>query len=333
MGTVVQPERMNEGDEILPGTVVQTGADGVVMVRHQWPSDVPSRDCVLLAIFGYGQSYTVSEDTTPGRCETTVPTSPGDLAPGRPFLARETRYGDAKFDDTPPERVLTSQRRWQAFDAWVRNADRAFTGSVTAVTAGTIRVRPASGPARTFTFNRDTVSRPVSARELLDQRVRLDYRARAARLEVVRVQLLAGGSRGTVGPVVDGGLTSPPRPERPTVPGRSAPGRGAPPTPPSTSTNWECSLDLHQGDTGTLVMVRTGEAVRGKTAILRGPQTHEISGIWSDRVVRFDRTLSETSRQVFVGVAEPVSPTEVRMAGRFAAGFRGIWSAECRQAD
>jgi hypothetical protein len=334
MGTVVRPELINEGDEIPPGTVIETGADGMVMIHHQWPSDIPSRDCVLLAIFGYGQSYTVSQDATPGRCETTVPSNPADLAPGRPFLARETRYGDAKFDDpSVPDRVRASVASWQAFDAWVTRADRAYSGTVSAVGSGTISVRAGSGPARTFTIDPNTVSSPVRVIELLNRRVRLDYRQAGTRLQVLRVHLLSAAGPQVIGPAIVGGERARGRgPSRPPVPGRG--GSQTPPTPaPTASEAWGCSLDLHQGDTGTLVLARTGEAIRGKTAIVRGPQEHEIAGTWIGEVVRFDRILSPTSRQVFVGIAEPISRTEIRMAGRFAAGFQGTWSADCRRSD
>lgn len=95
---------------------------------------------------------------------------------------------------------------------------------------------------------------------------------------------------------------------------------------------WACDVDLHQGDTGTLQMTVTGTAVDGSMTVRRGgapPVTTPIKGSWNGEVVRFTRTLSATSEQPFLGVAAREGDRPVKMAGRFAAGFDGVWSATC----
>ena len=127
IGTIISPAGANEGDTIPPKTEIQTGENAMVMVEHRWRSDVQSRDCILVVIFGYGATYTVSDNETPGRCETTIPANPEDFQSGQPFLASETRYGDAKFDEAKvPDKVKTSQSQWTSFHQWARNTQRTF---------------------------------------------------------------------------------------------------------------------------------------------------------------------------------------------------------------
>lgn len=111
--------------------------------------------------------------------------------------------------------------------------------------------------------------------------------------------------------------------------------------------NWQCELDLHQGDTGVLKFTKNGRNIEGKTVVSRntgaGPFEHTISGTWRGEVIDFKRTLNPpTSQQRFKGIAlrtadatnrptdvRPDDPT-IRMAGRFAFKYSGIWSADCR---
>jgi hypothetical protein len=97
--------------------------------------------------------------------------------------------------------------------------------------------------------------------------------------------------------------------------------------------HWKCDVDLHQGDVGTLQFTVMGTAVEGTLVDTRGPGaapvTTNVRGSWADDVVRFTRSLSATSEQPFVGIAARDGDRPVKMAGRFAAGFDGIWSATC----
>lgn len=334
LGTLVKPEGVNEGDTLPPGTLVQSGSDALVMVEHQWPSDIPGRACVLVAIFGYGESYTVSESGTPGRCDTTVPTDPAAFQPGQPFLSRETRYGDAKFDEpTVPAKVSASKAQWRTFDDWVANAQRTFTGVVTLVTGTRIRVRsPQSGNQRSFSVNPSTVDSPVALDTLIDKSVRLDYRMAGSGPEALRVQLTSPPSVavGTDRKLVLPKVQVPQQPVEPVSPADS------PAEPEDTGEvadqvveNWTCSIDLHQGDTGTLEFSRQDGKIRGAMIITRGEQSHAISGTWKRDSIEFWRALSESSGQPFTGVVTAAEDGAVRMAGRFAHEYRGLWSAEC----
>ena len=93
--------------------------------------------------------------------------------------------------------------------------------------------------------------------------------------------------------------------------------------------SWECSLDLHQGDTGTLSFARQGSAISGATYVERGDHKHQINGSWQGNKITFRRTLGGNSVQDFDGIAITINDREVRMGGRFAARYNGVWSANC----
>ncbi|MDH3346721.1 MAG: hypothetical protein OEM02_01285 [Desulfobulbaceae bacterium] len=111
---------------------------------------------------------------------------------------------------------------------------------------------------------------------------------------------------------------------------------------------WQCELNLHQGDSGTLEFTRQGNNISGQTVVSRntgaGPFTHQISGDWHGEIIEFKRTLNpSSSHQMFRGIAlhtkdslnnqsdmRPGDPT-IRMSGRFAFKYSGIWSADCRK--
>ena len=94
---------------------------------------------------------------------------------------------------------------------------------------------------------------------------------------------------------------------------------------------WRCGSDFGAGGRGSIEFKVTrspeGGGLSGFTEA-RG-STHKISGFWKGESIRFTRRLSATSIQVFKGVAVEVDAETVRMGGRFAAGFRGVWSADC----
>ena len=97
---------------------------------------------------------------------------------------------------------------------------------------------------------------------------------------------------------------------------------------------WDCAIDLHQGDTGTLTISRTGTSLVGRIIVSRNgvPSEHAIDGEWSDDRITFIRHLSATGRdiQAFTGVALAGDDGRARMAGRFARSFEGVWSADCK---
>ncbi len=328
-GTIVQPEGANEGDTLAGGTVIETGADGIAMVENRWRSDIPGRQCIEIAIFGYGQSYRVSADETPGRCDTTIPTDPGSFREGEAFLTKETRYGDAAFDEpNPPEKVKVSEAQWRGFDQWMRNAERTFTGDVVSVGGGKIRVRsPMTNRTVSFAADASAAGNSVSLDSLVDERVRVDYKYAPTGPRAIRISPTAPAATDTfVVPAVPvgGDIVIGDRPGPGTV--RPLPGR----TGETRAEAWICTVDLHQGDTGKMEFTRRGVDIRGAMLITRGPQKHGISGTWKDDSIRFVRVLGQNSRQQFEGTVSRTSGGQVRMAGRFAHEFSGVWSADCK---
>jgi ribosomal protein L7/L12 len=328
-GTIVQPEGANEGDTLAGGTVIETGADGIAMVENRWRSDIPGRQCIEIAIFGYGQSYTVSADETPGRCDTTIPTNPGSFREGEAFLTKETRYGDAAFDEpNPPEKVKVSQAQWRGFDQWMRNAERTFTGDVVSVGGGKIRVRsPMTNRTVSFAADASAAGNSVSLDSLVDERVRVDYNYAPTGPRATRIRLVTPAVAQPLGSpdlLVGGGVVIGGAQDLGTV-------RPPPGTPSDTrADSWICTVDLHQGDTGKMEFTRRGVDIRGAMLITRGPQKHGISGTWKGDSIRFVRVLGQNSRQQFEGTVSRTSGGQVRMAGRFAHEFSGVWSADCK---
>lgn len=118
IGTIVSPANLKPGDSVPIATTIRTGADGLVMLTQTWASDIPGYPCESVAIFGYGQTYTVTPDATPGSCRITAPLAIPDA--GRAILSRATRYADPKFDDfSVPSQVTTSQEQWRTFNQWI----------------------------------------------------------------------------------------------------------------------------------------------------------------------------------------------------------------------
>lgn len=94
---------------------------------------------------------------------------------------------------------------------------------------------------------------------------------------------------------------------------------------------WTGTIDLHQGDTGTIEFSRTGGLISGKIVVHRGDNTMEtpIQGEWADTSIIFNRTLSATSYQPFKGTVTVLDDGHVTMAGQFAAGYAGTWTSDC----
>jgi hypothetical protein len=101
--------------------------------------------------------------------------------------------------------------------------------------------------------------------------------------------------------------------------------------------DWVCTLDLHQGDTGTLRFTRDWKGnIEGTTIIFRRDQSfeHAIRGRWLESKIDFKRQLSGQSYQPFEGeTREEQDGQLVVMKGRFAAKMAGEWSAECRRRE
>src|SRR4051812_34264123 len=87
IGTIVQPSNLKAGEFVARGTTIQSGANGMVMISHQWPAD--GGDCVSVTVFGYGRSYTVAPDASPQGCKEVRPLE--IPAAKQAFLATSTR--------------------------------------------------------------------------------------------------------------------------------------------------------------------------------------------------------------------------------------------------
>jgi WD40 repeat protein len=98
---------------------------------------------------------------------------------------------------------------------------------------------------------------------------------------------------------------------------------------------WTGTIDLHQGDTGTIEFSLENGLIAGKIIVHRGDNTIEtpIQGEWADGSITFNRTLSATSYQPFRGTVTVLEAGHVTMAGQFAAGFSGTWSGDCSRAE
>lgn len=95
---------------------------------------------------------------------------------------------------------------------------------------------------------------------------------------------------------------------------------------------WKCRIELHQGDIGGLEFSLMGDDLTGGLTVGHGADsttTTTIEGAWTTNVIHFTRVLPSSEVQPFVGIAVRAEDGKVRMAGRFASGFEGIWSATC----
>jgi hypothetical protein len=102
--------------------------------------------------------------------------------------------------------------------------------------------------------------------------------------------------------------------------------------PAAAKEQWTCTLDLHQGDRGSLSFVAAESGISGETAVQRGDteMRHRISGSWKGDRVSFRRDLGGGTVQDFVGISVRTEGGDVKMAGRFAHAFAGVWSADCQ---
>ena len=323
-GEVVEPDNLNEGDSLRAGDKVRTGADGVVMIEYRWRSDVPGYDCQHLEIFGYGASYTVTAIESPGQCVTRVASVPDSGT----FSNSATRYGDASYDDpNPPAKVTNSRAQSRDLDRWIRNAQRAYTGKVEYISNREIEVKGArAGSSKTFSLTASALAGHADRNSLVGKDVRLTYRASGYRPEAFHIEVLSSGAVAQPFVVVPleppvfepGGTTEAPE----TKP--------APPSPAPTTQTWRCEVDLHQGDVGTIELMRSDEKVRGAMYIEGFNDKYAISGTWKGDKIEFWRELSPSSGQPFTGTATRTSTNVVAMAGRFANQYSGVWSADCK---
>jgi hypothetical protein len=165
---------------------------------------------------------------------------------------------------------------------------------------------------------------------LVGRRVRLDYRVGALgpeALGIVQTSPQSPSPRNVpAAPVGIGAARGANLPVVPAPPAQRGPRANAAPAAQA----WRCKTDLHQGDVGTIELRRRGTDISGVITIERGNQRHRLAGSWQEQRIEFTRQLSESSSQPFIGVAVE-SGNAVRMAGRFANRYSGVWSADCER--
>jgi len=94
---------------------------------------------------------------------------------------------------------------------------------------------------------------------------------------------------------------------------------------------WECALDLHQGDKGTLTLNRSGDDLDGIIRFSRNGNEFEseVSGSWNAGKIDLTRLLDADSTELMTGIAVALGTKKMNIGGRYSAGFQGVWSANC----
>lgn len=99
--------------------------------------------------------------------------------------------------------------------------------------------------------------------------------------------------------------------------------------------NWECAIDLHQGDTGVLSLQRSGDQLTGMITVTRNESIFEtkVNGQWLNNEITIKRLLGANSSDTMSGVVIAIGTEEVKMGGRFSDTYQGVWSADCNLAS
>lgn len=99
----------------------------------------------------------------------------------------------------------------------------------------------------------------------------------------------------------------------------------------SGTQNWECALDLHQGDIGTLSLIRDNNNLQGVISYRRNDSAFEndVSGSWNGDTITLKRIVGSDSSEDMSGVAIVLGSQKVNIGGRYATNYQGVWSADC----
>lgn len=94
---------------------------------------------------------------------------------------------------------------------------------------------------------------------------------------------------------------------------------------------WECALDLHQGDTGTMSLNRSGNNIDGEIRVTRNELVLEsnLDGRWIGNEIDLNRLLDSNSSEAMTGVVLALGTEKVKIGGRFSNDYHGVWSADC----
>ena len=99
----------------------------------------------------------------------------------------------------------------------------------------------------------------------------------------------------------------------------------------SPNQRWECALDLHQGDKGTLSLNRKGDNVNGAIQFSRNDNVFDsdVSGSWVGNQIDLIRLVGSDSTEQMAGVVVALGTEKVSIGGRYSIGYQGVWSANC----
>lgn len=99
----------------------------------------------------------------------------------------------------------------------------------------------------------------------------------------------------------------------------------------NSTEQWQCALDLQQGDKGSMTLEKSNASVTGSISINRNGSdfSQEVEGRWNQQEVELKRFVNNSSNQTMHGIAIRVGSKQVKMGGRFAEGLNGVWSADC----
>lgn len=94
---------------------------------------------------------------------------------------------------------------------------------------------------------------------------------------------------------------------------------------------WECAVNLQQGDTGTMSLSKDGDQVEGSITTVRNSNnfSSELSGRWSDNAINLKRLLDANSNEPMAGIVVTLGTKKVKIGGRFSSEYQGVWSADC----
>jgi hypothetical protein len=99
-----------------------------------------------------------------------------------------------------------------------------------------------------------------------------------------------------------------------------------------TQQEWQCDVDLHQGDSGVLFLIRAEGKVKGGIKIDSNttPMNHRIGGTWKDGLLNLNRLFRSDVDYAMAATMQRTEKKLVQLGGRYGLAFKGVWSGECK---
>ncbi len=94
---------------------------------------------------------------------------------------------------------------------------------------------------------------------------------------------------------------------------------------------WECAVNLQQGDMGVMSLERENNKLRGTISIVRNDIEFEseLNGNWNGNEINLTRLLDANSNEPMAGIVIPLGTKKINIGGRFSKEYQGVWSADC----